>query len=1119
MKWICALWAVVFMVMAAEGRAAEAQVRRGDYEIRLAQTGLEVLYKGTRIVCGSQLTLFRPDYTGNYYAAGDLAGRPTVRWTADKTGITVTDAIPEFDGEVRYRAEVDAKGVLTTLHIKIGKAIPPSPCEYGAALLPPGQFAGGAYSPVSLLGASGWKPLPKEAPRETGPGTHLLSSDLYGMRLRGGAVEVTMETPSGPRPFFYDMRSRDYPAAQKTYWLLYQMPVGQGETVVRTRLSARKSAAPESAAQKGRVRIMQGKASREMVAIALGDGAHVIEKEAAGMLQGYLERMGAAWLPVLDARDTALPEKGVLFVGRSRAALSRGLYTEAETAEMEPDAFIARSREGNVLLLGGGYRGTAYAVSRFLERLGCRFYADELEVIPRKKSVSIPDSLEVADSPAFEWRAMWGSVDPIKSGLSPGEWEAKVGDADVPKMMAIPKGGFWHHTIGFLLPARDLAEKHPEYLAMLGGERKVVEPAVQQYCLSNPEFLQLLTRRVLQWMDEDPDPVYYPVHYGDVANFCECDACKSMYAEKGSVSDAVIWFLNEIAAKAKQSHPDKFLTILAYWGTRRPPVNVKPASNLLIVFCAISECQARPWSAPINRKLHVMDDLERWIAIHPLGPKGIITFEYPCTYFYVGYPYPALYAFAENLRYYKRLGLRGVYICGLTRGHLLNVYSYAMSRLLWNPDQPLDALIGEFADAWYGRAAGPMRDYIDTLHRAAMNSQSEGVMDCHAGPGQRFFRELMTPEFLRKLYGYFEKAEAQAGSDLTRRRIANDKWGLLFVDLFLHGRAGSDLVPTEDAAGFRVQSTTEQDYRKMAELLRLTQQFNRPWVLAPHVRFSLSAIIGFEPSASPWWDSPEVKAIMDDPAGAFRKSTPQRDAAARQLVSLENDRVKALLAPALGGRIWRFYAKDIQADLFWRGTLPWHLLQTGGNPAQAFTFGGYEEYTGEKWGTPGWAERYDCQLSEDRRSAVLTAKLPNGLKVTRAVRLLDDGLEVSSSVRNESAATVPAVALRAHPQFVFKAGQPGLALAVRRQGGWQEQPVKTETWLRGEGLPQGAWGVRDKDRGVSILNEFDPAQVQACYLYVHPAGESYNLEVFSKARDLAPGESLELTHRYRVEKR
>jgi hypothetical protein len=1105
------------------GWGEETVLRQGDYEVAWTPEGLTIRFQGIRWVCGSRLTLFQPGYVGKWYEQRDLRAGSMAQTTVTDRSLTVTDSCPEVQGRFTWEAVLEETGVRVSFHLRIDRAIDPSPCELTLAMFPPELFAGGEYAPLSLLGEREGQPLPVEKPQVTGPGTLQLSSDLLGLKLRGNGIEGQIECLAGPRPSLYDMRSRDFPEPEKVYWLLYQWPASRGEVLVRARFSARRGGPlPAAGRQAGQVLLKEGDETMALTGIALSAGAHAVEKAAAQELQRMLARMGGGELPLREIGRDPLPDRGLLYLGQSPAALQRGLYTEAEMADLGPDGFVLRAHQGNLLVAGGGYRGTVYAVYRLLETLGCRFYAEELEVVPQGGPVTIPASLHITDRPAFEWRASWITQSPMKAGLSPGEWEARVGEVPLPKMMAIPPGGFWHHTMGFLMPAAKWYDSHPEYFALIRGERRRVEPAVQQYCLSNPNFRRDLTQAVLQWMEENPDPLYYPVHYGDVGNFCECKACQALYAEKGSVTDAVIWFLNQIAQEVEPKHPDKFLTILAYWGTRRPPVNVRPARNLLIVFCAISECQARPWSAPINRRLNVQQDLERWIALHPLGPKGIITFEYPCTYHYVGYTYPTLYAFAENLRYYQRLGLRGVYVCGLTRGHLVHLYSYVIPRLMWNPQRELAPLLEEFTQAWYGRAGKAMYAYVDTLHRAAISSQSEGVMDCHAGPGQRFFRELLTPELLDQLYGHFAEAEAQAESDVVRRRIGLEKWGLLFTDLFLHGRAGSDLIPEATESGFRVQVPREEDYRKRAELLRLTQLFNRPWEVAPHAGFTLSALIGFEPTASPWWECPRIRALLEDPAAAYRKDVQgRREALEQHLVALENEHLKVILVPSLGGRLWRLYAKSWGEDLLWRGTLPWHLLESGANPAQYVNLGGYEEYAGEEWASPGWAEKYDCKVADDRQSATLSAALPSGLVLRRTVTLLPDrpGVAIASELHNPSPETVAGAALRSHPQFRFGAGQPGLALRVRgRDGRWSQQPLATETWFRGDQLPQGAWGVTDPATGASLINEFDPAQVRACYVYVSPAGESYNLELFSPSQDLPPGATLRLEHRYVLEK-
>ena len=208
----------------------------------------------------------------------------------------------------------------------------------------------------------------------------------------------------------------------------------------------------------------------------------------------------------------------------------------------------------------------------------------------------------------------------MKCTLSPGEWEASVAGVEVPKMMAIPKGGFWtHHG---LRCRQNPWPKPTQTTWAIGEKRGVTEPAVQQYCLSNPELLARMTDKVLDWIASDPDKDYYPVHYGDVVSFCQCNDCKAMYEEKGSITDAVIWFDNQIARAVAAKYPGKFVTILAYHSTRTPPKKVKPEPNLLIIFCAIVECQARPWSHPVNVQRHVLQDLDGWIGLHRLAPKA-----------------------------------------------------------------------------------------------------------------------------------------------------------------------------------------------------------------------------------------------------------------------------------------------------------------------------------------------------------------------------------------------------------------------------------------------------------------------------------------------------------------
>ena len=1104
-RWLLAVVAICPLALAEDVRIA-----KGEYEAALTANGLEVRYKGVRIVCAGHLTIHKPGWKGPLYSGRTLSTKVE---TSDER-IVIADTAPSIDGQIVQELKLDESGLEISLRLRVGQDIEPSPCEYAPVVLDANVFAGEQYRMTGLLGKQDWQHLPAEKPKQTGPGTLMLRSNVFGLELMGKGVAVNVESVQGPAPTFYDMRSRSYAPAQRNYWLLHSWSVRRGEYLVKTRLSARPADQPIQS-QGAKLWILDGDERHKARAIAIDAGAHAVERAAAAELQEYLSKMGVRGMPIEECHGKRPFAEGVLYVGKSRAADQLGLFREGEIKALGTDGFVVRSKGGNVLAAGHEYRGTVYAVYRLLEQLGCRFYARELEVVSGGRSVEIPDQLNISDRAAFEWRAMSGRINPMKCNLSPGEWPARVGDVDLPKMMAIPKGGFWHHTMGFLLPPKDLAESSPDLLAQIRGRRVVVKAAVQQYCLSNPQLLRRMTVAVLRWIADDPDRLYYPVHYGDVARFCECEQCKAMYAEKGSVTDAAIWFDNQVAKEVARRFPGKFVTILAYHSTRRAPIKVKPEPNLLIIFCAIVECQGRPWTAPINLRRNVCRDLDDWIAVHPLGAKGIITFDYPTTYHFAGFPYPALYAYVANIRYYNKLGLRGVYVCGLGGWkHLEHVYSYVMPRIMWNPDQDMSALIDEFAQAWYGRAWKPMRDYVEMLHRGAMESQSEGVMDCHAGPNQRFFRELYTPEFLAKAHRLFRDAEALADDPFVKRRILKDKWGMLFVDLFLHGKRGADLVPAATESGIVRETPSLADYRKVSEFLRINRLFNRPWDMEPRRRFTLASLVGFEPRSQPWWADPRIQEIMDDPEAAYRKHTQGDQGINRHLVMLESERMKVTIIPKLGGRIWRLYDKRAKRDILWRGRVSLSALERGVGPDPYVNFGGYEEYVGETFASPGWSQPYECRQSQDGKSVVLTASLPNGLNLTRTVSLSADRVAIESLLKNTSARPVKGVILRAHPQLLrSRSATPELSVK-RERGIYSPIPFKSETYLSGERLPLGAWAVKFPKAGLSVVNEFDPREVGTCFLYIGP--QFLNLELFGRKKDLAPGDQLRLAHGYRL---
>ena len=103
---------------------------------------------------------------------------------------------------------------------------------------------------------------------------------------------------------------------------------------------------------------------------------------AAAELNRYLERMGVS------------------------------IHTELKIDPFLPaDGLKITVKNGKITLSGGNGRGVLYAVYRLLELLGCRFYAEDTEVIPTltpaEVAAALPEGLDITEVSPFEFRDLY----------------------------------------------------------------------------------------------------------------------------------------------------------------------------------------------------------------------------------------------------------------------------------------------------------------------------------------------------------------------------------------------------------------------------------------------------------------------------------------------------------------------------------------------------------------------------------------------------------------------------------------------------------------------------------------------------------------------------------------
>ena len=425
---------------------------------------------------------------------------------------------------------------------------------------------------------------------------------------------------------------------------------------------------------------------------------------AAAELDRYLERMGVSIRTELKL-DPTLPADGLRI-----------------TVE-----------DGTVRLLGGNGRGVLYACYRLLELLGCRFYAEDTEVVPTltlsEVAAALPEGMDLTEVSPFEFRDLYWTCTyrpdfavkrRINAGLAGGgshrrdispEWGGCIGYA----------GPHFVHTFEMLVPAQEFFESHPEYFSMINGER-TAKHLYSQLCLSNPEVLAIVIERVKGWLRENPLAEIVSVSQNDsfvIGSYCTCPACAAVDAEEGSPAGSLIRFVNAVAEAIEPEFPKVAIDTLAYQYSTVPPKLTRPRHNVMVRMCT-GGCSS-----------HAIDECDRnggtrqWIEGWEKICDRLYIWDYTTDFAQYLNPFPNLPTHQRNAKFFASHNVKGVFeqgnYTGGKSGEFGELRSFILTEVLWDPDKTPDT--EGFMEAYYGAGAPFVQTYLDYIH--------EKVKDLH----------------------------------------------------------------------------------------------------------------------------------------------------------------------------------------------------------------------------------------------------------------------------------------------------------------------------------------------------------------------------------------------------
>ncbi|MFA6930911.1 MAG: DUF4838 domain-containing protein [Lentisphaeria bacterium] len=549
-------------------------------------------------------------------------------------------------------------------------------------------------------------------------------------------------------------------------------------------LSANIILAQTSLVQKGKV----------VGAIVLAENAFPGEKLAAQELQHYFAKITGAKVPI-QATATG---NSLIIATAAANNIPADIREQLFNANQE-EAFYLKTQGKNFYLIGKTQVGALYGAYTLLHdyyQVRWFYPGEDGEYLETQENLILPE-IDQMEQPVFAYRnatqvsavgqAEKGKVWAARLKLqSPGAFSLKASLAPEFKEFyeariashILSTGG--HLTFYLAVPPQKYLESHPEYFALVDGQRQQNSGHHNtHHCLANPEVQELVYQYICNLIEEHGNKVSYLFGAPDSAKgWCECPECRALDGgEQLNISRRFHSVVQKIAARVYARYPEARLSTWAYWNYRSIPEGVSIDPRMMVYFCSHGRCFAHRIDDPqCRRNVEVFTLLKDWLKVNP----KLRLYEYahatPMT------TTPLQEVLAADLKTFRKLG-----ICGWKEeiafpdanyssipdfqqnpGHvaysLRNEWLFwnIAAQLTWNPELDWKEIQDDLLRKYYGLAYPAMQKYHDLKNQNWKYSSG-----CFGYP----HGDSRTPKMLQKtgLKEEFEnllrEAESLAGSE------------------------------------------------------------------------------------------------------------------------------------------------------------------------------------------------------------------------------------------------------------------------------------------------------------------------------------------------------------------
>ena len=478
---------------------------------------------------------------------------------------------------------------------------------------------------------------------------------------------------------------------------------------------------------------------------------------------------------------------------------------------LDRDGFVMKTFPGGVLIIGRdsqrnnllwGEHATLFGTYDFLERFaGMHFYLPGKfgTIIPRMSEWRLP-SIDLYDRPDSYQRCYSDY-----NGDTGKELTRKTLEINRLRHRYETTRIYYPHTLRYLTYGARFGKSHPEYFSLQKNGKRVIDPGYtatgdqSHFCYSSEGFKKEVIADIISCMKgEDasvrgiinpetgkvgwhwcfqPGKKIITLSPPDCVVKCTCPKCAPilLHGTKEQQIEHYWSFFRDVAMAVKDAGIDGYIVIPCHygWWEGMPPSFPIP-DNIILSFAvrgAWNEltpdarekdfAELKAWAGTVKEKMLMWTYPGKYFGEFPGIPAT--TPRYAASFLKRAKPYVVGCYFESSSEY--------IFF------NYLNFYIYG--KILWNSETDVEKLLDEHAGLMFGPAAGPMKEFFDSIERNWMkiagHTISTNIGPVPVYPSEReMWNTIYSPaerERINDLFAEAEKLTTETPEYLERVKI------------------------------------------------------------------------------------------------------------------------------------------------------------------------------------------------------------------------------------------------------------------------------------------------------------------------------------------------------------